>query len=369
MAPIKTAVLGTGMSAFIFHYPFLKALPNHFEVYAAWERRATSTESKARAAFPNVKVYTKLDELLADSNIELVVISLPPNVHYEVVSQALNAGKHVLCEKPFTPTYGEAKELFDLAKSKNLMLTVYQNRRFDGDFLTAKECIENGRLGEVVQFESHIDRFRLFRKGNWKDVPNPGCGLVYDLGSHLIDQAITLFGTPHSVTAKLESQRQIPPLEVEDCFRIVLHYLPQEGRLPLDVIVCSSSISCGLDMRYIIKGTRGSFLKFGIDPQESQLNEGMSPMDPGYGVDSSHHYATLWTLPPDIDVRHPPKPTKSTLMTIAGDYRRFYLEVHEALVTKTFETSVKPHQVLLVEKIIEAAYKSSQSSTSIPLSE
>ncbi|EPX73780.1 gfo/idh/mocA family oxidoreductase [Schizosaccharomyces octosporus yFS286] len=367
MSPIKTAVLGTGMSAFIFHYPFLEALPEKFEIYAAWERRATAEHSKARSAYPNIKVYTQLDELLADPKVELVVVSLPPDAHVDAVTAALNAGKHVLCEKPFTPTYEEGKRLFDLAKSKNLLLAVYQNRRWDGDFLTAKDVIDSGRLGDIVELESHIDRHRLFRKGNWKDVPSPGSGLVYDLGAHLIDQAVYLFGVPESVTGKVFCQRQIPPLEVEDNFTIVLHYPAKEGKLPVEVILRSTSISCGLSFRYCIKGTRGTFLKFGSDPQEGQLNKGMKPSEGGYGQESSENYAKLWTVPLDADVKALPAPALSTVPTISGNYLALYEEVYESISNKSFTTSVLPEQVLTVEKIIEAAYKSSETSASVKI--
>ncbi|WBW74737.1 oxidoreductase involved in NADPH regeneration [Schizosaccharomyces osmophilus] len=367
MSPIKTAVLGTGMSAFIFHYPFLETLPEKYEIYAAWERRATPEHSKARSAYPNIKVYTQLNDLLADSNVELVVVSLPPDAHVAAVTAALNAGKHVICEKPFTPTYEEAKQLFELAKSKNLLLAIYQNRRWDGDFLTAKSVIDSGRLGDVVEFESHIDRFRLFRKGNWKDVPSPGSGLVYDLGAHLIDQAVYLFGVPESVTGKVLCQRQIPPLEVEDNFTIVLHYPAKEGKLPIEVILRSSSVSCGVSFRYCIKGTRGTFLKFGSDPQESQLNKGMKPSEGGYGQESSENYAKLWTVPIDADVKALPDPALSTVPTTTGNYRALYEEVYHTLSGKSSAISVLPEQVLTVEKIIEAAYKSSKTSSSVKI--
>ncbi|CAB46711.2 gfo/idh/mocA family oxidoreductase [Schizosaccharomyces pombe] len=368
MPPIKTAVLGTGVSAFVFHFPFLEALPSKFEIYACLERRATVTQSKARSAYPNILVYTNLDELLADVNIELVVVSLPPNVHSEIVKKALNAGKHVVCEKPFTPTYEEAKELYELAESKSLLLAIYQNRRWDGDFLTAKKIIESGRLGQVVEFESHFDRYRLGRKsGSWKDEPRPGNGMVYGIGSHLIDQAVSLFGTPYSVTAKLEAQRQIPPLEVEDYFRIILHYPAKGNKLPINVILSSTNVSCGCEMRFCIKGTRGSFMKFGFDPQESQLHSGMKPNDHGFGTDRFELYGNLWTVPLDADVKALPEPTKITVPTVQGNYRDFYDAVFEEILKKANEFPIKSDQVLAVEKIMEAAYKSSESSSSIQL--
>ncbi|EEB07110.1 GFO/IDH/MocA family oxidoreductase [Schizosaccharomyces japonicus yFS275] len=368
MAPIRTAVLGTGLSAFVFQLPILAALPEEFEIYACWERRATPQQSKARDAYPSITVYTQLDDLLADKKVDLVIVSLPPEVHFDAVKKSLEAGKHVICEKPFTATAQEAQTLFDLADRSGRLLAVYQNRRWDGDYLTTKALVESGRLGDVVEFESHIDRYRLARKGTWKDIPGPGNGLVYDLGTHLIDQAVALFGAPHSVTAKIFSQRQLPPLDVEDYFSITLHYPAAPGRLPLEVILKSTHVSLGYEQRFVVRGTRGTFLKTGHDLQEDHLRAGVQPGESTFGIEADDWRGTLWSVPHDAPLAHLPPLTVERVPTLHGDYRRFYRHIADVVRSGDYSQLVVTHeQNLVVLRIIEAAYKSSQSACSVVL--
>ncbi|EEB07074.1 GFO/IDH/MocA family oxidoreductase [Schizosaccharomyces japonicus yFS275] len=364
MARIKVAVLGTGVSASIFHFPYLEALPKQYELYACWERRATETYSKAKEKYPNIKVFTNVDELLADTAIELVVVSLPPACHEEIVTKALNAHKHVVCEKPFTETVEEAKKLFELADKVDRLLCVYQNRRWDGDYMTVKNLIESGRLGQIVEFESHFDRYSvsLGSKKSWKGELGYANGLLYGIGSHLIDQAIALFGEPVGVTAKVMNQRQFPPLGLDDYYYIVLHYSADNEQLPTEVILRSTFVAPGYTPRFIVRGTKGTFVKEGFDPQEKQIAKGMKPDDPAYGKDHPDNYGSLWytddVVEPDI--------IKETVPTTIGDYRFFYRQIAKCIENNDRSlTPVPPQHTLSVQRVISASIQGSASGESV----
>ena len=210
MQPINTAILSFGMSGQVFHGPFIHLHPG-FNFYAVWER----TKNLAQEKYPGVKTYRDLDELLSDDAIELVIVNTPTYTHYEYAKKTLEANKHAIVEKAFTTTFAEAEELAALAKHKGKFLSVYQNRRWDSDFKTVKKVLDEGLLGDVVEAEIHFDRFNqnLSPKAH-KENPNPGAGVVYDLGPHVIDQALCLFGMPEAVFADIRVLR--PHSQVDD---------------------------------------------------------------------------------------------------------------------------------------------------------
>src|SRR6476469_8358943 len=199
MSPIKTAICSFGMSGKLFHAPFVDVNPG-FELYSVLER----TKNLALEIYPNIKTFRTLEEMLSDNAIELVIVNTPNATHYEYAKAALNAGKHVIVEKPFTVHSPEAKELIALAKEKKLQLSVYQDRRYDSGFLTIKKLLDEKLLGDITEAEIHFDRFKeeLSYKAH-KEEAKEGNGIVYDLGAHLIDQALQLFGMPNAVFADI----------------------------------------------------------------------------------------------------------------------------------------------------------------------
>lgn len=247
--PIKTALCSFGMSGLVFHSPFLSINPG-FNFYAVWER----TKNEAQKKFPNVITYRTLDEMLSDELVELVIVNTPNYTHFEYARKALQAGKHVIVEKPFTVTVKEAQELIDLAKKENKILSVYQNRRYDSDYKTIKKVLDKKLLGEVVEAEFHFDRYReeLSPKQH-KEIPGPGTGVLYDLGAHLIDQALQLFGWPSKLFADIRIIR--PVSKVDDYFEVLLYYPNLRVRLK-----ASYSVREALP-GYIIHGLKGSFIK------------------------------------------------------------------------------------------------------------
>ncbi|MDC0534796.1 oxidoreductase [Francisellaceae bacterium] len=334
---IKVGVIGFGLSATVFHIPFINASEN-MELIAI----STSKKYEMLKAHPyNVAHHLTADELIKDQNVELVVITAPNEVHYSLAKQALEKGKHVVLEKPMTNTIEEAEKLINLANAKNLILSVFHNRRWDGDFLTIKKLIDSGKLGEVRTFESHFDRFRPEVRERWREVPGPGAGILYDLGSHLIDQALCLFGTPQSLTARCLPLRD--KSQIADYFHIQLHYDK------LEVILHASMLSAGENRRFRVDGTKGTYIKYGLDPQENQLRNGMSPSDSGYGIESKNDYGMLCSeLQNDV--------VKSEV----GNYAIFYQGVTDAIQGKK-TTHVTAESALEVIKLIELSEKSSQS--------
>ncbi|GAA5905992.1 uncharacterized protein JCM6883_002516 [Sporobolomyces salmoneus] len=366
--PINVAVIGFGMSATVFHLPFLFSLPSHFNVHTIVERSATSTSSKARDAFPhlNLNVVNTLEEALEIEEIEAVWVLSINDTHYDYAKKCLEKGKHVVVEKPVTPTSGEAEELAKLAEEKNLVLAVYQNRRWDADFLTIKKMIDEGTFGELSEFQSNFDRFRNEAAVTkvWKEKDLPGSGLAYDLGSHLVDQLLSLFGPPHSITAHLSNSRLIGNPSVPDSFRILLHYPPSPSTpsrsLPLTAIAQSSSLSLmNPQQRFLVKGTEACYLKHGLDPQEDSLKKGGKEAieSESFGKEREEMWGTLWT-----------KEGERKVESEKGEYRKWFENVAEAIESGDREKLiVKPEQAALTIKLIELAIQSSKEGRTIEL--
>lgn len=263
------------MSGRIFHSPFLTANPG-FTFKAVVERH----EKKAALRYPDVVSYNTIDELINDDEIELIIVNTPNNTHFDFAVKALNAGKHVLLEKPAATNSDEVKTLYDLAKKVNRHIIVYQNRRWDSGFLLVKEIIESGRLGQLIEIHFRFDRFkRTLNAKRFKETAStPASGLVYDLGPHLIDNIISLFGRPLSFTKTTGIYRE--GSEVDDYFYYHLKYPNQ-----LNVFLTSGLLMAEVLPGFAVYGTEGSFVKERCDVQEAQLDAGMLPTDAGYGIE------------------------------------------------------------------------------------
>jgi predicted dehydrogenase len=298
----------------------------------------------ARQKYPLARVVRSVDELLADGRIRLCVVATPNETHFELARRCLKAGRNVLVDKPFTVTSEQSALLIRLAEKRKLLLTVYQSRRFDGDFKTVRKILAAGTLGRLVMFESHFDRFRPTLKNAWREKPGPGAGMLYDLGPHLIDQALQLFGKPEAVTADIRTEREGGT--VDDAFDLRFDYLGMRA------ILRSTMIARAHRTRFVIHGTAGSFTKTALDPQEEPLRRGIAPGGPGWGEDPEAHWGMLY-LASDSE------PGGTKVKTETGDYREFYANLRDAMLGMA-ELVVKPQQALDVIRAIEIAIESNQ---------
>ncbi len=335
---INTALIGFGMSGEFFHAPFIDAHPD-FNLIKVVERHS----ARSKELYPYVKVVKDYKEVLIDEEIDLVVINTPNYLHYEMAAGALEAGKHVVVEKPFVCTSREAALLIEIAKRKNLVLSVFQNRRWDGDFLTVKKIIENRLLGRLVEFRSHFDRYRNYIKPNsWKEQPHPGSGLLYDIGPHLIDQAVVLFGKPETVYADLRSLRE--GSKIIDNFEIILSYDK------LKVVLNSGFLYKQPLVRFALFGTEGTFIKNGLDPQEDTLKTFGYNNSTGWGTEPEEMWGELNTGVNGLNF-------KGKIETEAGCYQKYFENIYDA-VTGGKELAVKPEEALATTRIIELALES-----------
>lgn len=272
---INTGLLAYGMSGKVFHAPFIASHPG-FNFHAIVERN----HKLAQTDYPSIISYNSIEEILADDSIELIIINTPNYTHYEYAKLALNAGKHILIEKPFTATTAQAKELFTLAKTVGKKALVYQNRRYDSGFNAVKKVIESGNLGKLVEVHFRYDRYRNEIGAKlFKEEPYEASGLSYDLGPHLLDQAISLFGRPDNFYKVLSRNRE--NTKVDDYFNIQLSYPNQ-----LHVFLTASMLVADIKDAFVLNGTMGSFSKNHADVQEEQLLKGMKPTDIGYGIEN-----------------------------------------------------------------------------------
>ncbi|MGN6341281.1 MAG: Gfo/Idh/MocA family oxidoreductase [Ginsengibacter sp.] len=346
-SPIKTALCSFGMSGLVFHSPFLSINPG-FNFYAVWER----TKNEAQKKFPNVITYRTLDEMLSDELVELVIVNTPNYTHFEYAQKALQAGKHVIVEKPFTVTVKEAQQLIDLAKKKNKILSVYQNRRYDSDYKTIKKVLDKKLLGEVVEAEFHFDRYReeLSPKQH-KEIPGPGTGVLYDLGAHLIDQALQLFGWPSKLFADIRIIR--PVSKVDDYFEVLLYYPNLRVRLK-----ASYSVREALP-GYIIHGLKGSFIKPKTDVQEALLQAGNIPGGKDWGREPETEKGLLHTEIDGIEER-------KYIDSEQGNYDDYYSGIYEA-IRNNKPVPVTAEEGMKVIRIIETAFESSEAQKVIQL--
>ena len=332
---IKTAIIGYGFSATTFHIPFINTLPE-FEFTAV----STRNREAVNRDWPNVQHYESAQDLLNHSDAELVIITAPNDVHFELAKQALENGKHVIIEKPFVTNIADGEALIALAAEKDRILSVYHNRRWDGDFLTIKKMIEEKRCGELKHYESHFDRFRPEVRQRWREQATNGGGLLFDLGSHLIDQALVLFGVPDAITAQCEIMRE--GSTNVDYFNIVLHYPNHLATLHGDLF------SAGPNKRFTLKGTQGSYEKYGLDPQEACLIAGVLPNKPQWANETSEQYGRFY----DAD-------GVETITTESGCYQQYFQELALAINTNT-APPVTTTDALWNIKLIALAMESSR---------
>ena len=341
---INTGIVGYGKSAKFFHVPLLKAAEG-FTVRSILQRN----KSDSKLDFPDARLVRDMKDLLKDDQLDLVIITSPNAVHFEQAFAALNAGKHVVVEKPFTVTSVEAKKLIKLASDNKLILTIFQNRRWDGDFLTLKEVIESGRLGKIVEFESTYNRFRnQLIDHAWKEKEVPGSGILYDLSPHLIDQTLMLFGLPGKIYADISAQRGG---DADDRFDLMLFYPDIKVMLRAGMLVPEDT------PRFILRGTKGSFIKYGLDPQERDLANGISPKNKGWGKEPQENWGALY-IESDGDLK------KENVETRPGNYPFFYEELRNSILNKC-EPPVLPQTGMHIIQIIEKAVESNEGEKAI----
>jgi scyllo-inositol 2-dehydrogenase (NADP+) len=352
MSDIGVAVVGFGLGGRVFHAPFVSAVPG-LKLEAIVQRKG----DEAAKAYPNTRILRSIDEALADPTIQLVVISTPNETHFSLAKQSLLAGKHVVIDKPFAATSAQAKELWDIAASKHLILAPFHNRRWDGDFLTVKKLLHEGVLGRLVTFESHFDRFRpVPRENTWKEAENPANGMLFDLGPHLVDQALALFGAPDAISGSVRADRD--QTAIEDAFDITLHYNGPNGK-GLLAHCRTSYLACLNAPRFVLHGTKGSFEKHGLDPQEPTLVGGAKVPTLGspevWLQEKEAAWGKLAIAPVPSD---PAMLVERQVKTEPGDYRGFYANVRDAILG-TAPLAVTAEDGYRVTKLLEMARESS----------
>jgi scyllo-inositol 2-dehydrogenase (NADP+) len=337
MQTIKTTLCSFGMSGWVFHAPFITSHKG-FELYGVWER----TKNLAPEKYPSIKTFRDLDTMLADDAIDLVIVNTPSITHFDYTKKALLAGKHVIVEKPFTATVAEAEQLIQLAKEKNKLLSVFQNRRWDSDFLTVQKILGSKQLGQLKEVEIHYDRFtpELSYKMH-KETPTPAVGVVYDLGAHLIDTALQLFGKPNALFADTMVMRQNS--QVDDYFEILMYYTSFRVRL-------KATMFAKEPQGFIIHGTKGSFIKSRSDVQETQLQQHKNPLDDDYGAEPESAYGLLHT---EINGTF----VKEKIKSERGNYVNYYEGIYQAIINNK-PLPVTADEGKKIIEIIGKAYKS-----------
>jgi scyllo-inositol 2-dehydrogenase (NADP+) len=338
---IDVGLIGYGLAGRSFHAPVISAVPG-LRLAAILER----TGNDAAGKYPDVRIVRTLDELLAIKEIRLIVIATPNDSHFPLAQQCFAAGRDVLVDKPFTTTLKEAIALVEFAKQQGRLLTVYQNRRYDGDFQAIVQLVTSGELGRIVRFESNYDRFRpQLRPTAWRERSGPGTGIFFDLAPHLIDHALLLFGMPEALTADIRTERE--GAVADDAFDLAFHY-PRGLRTDLR----SSILAAATRPRFILHGTQGAFVKQSFDPQESNLRRGYIPSDTAWGAEPQENWGLL-TLSENGTL------TERRVPSANCDYRDFYANLRDAVLGKA-KLAVSPDWALDVMRLLELARQSSQ---------
>jgi scyllo-inositol 2-dehydrogenase (NADP+) len=346
MQTLDVGLVGFGLGGRCFHAPVINAVPG-LRLAAILQRSGDS----AAHLYPNAHVVRSLEELLGIDSIRLVAISTPNQTHFPLAQRCLEAGRHVVVDKPFATTVAEAIALLNLAKQRNLVLSVYHNRRFDADFQALRQTIADGALGRIIRFESTYDRFRPTAKpGAWREQPGPGSGILFDLAPHLLDQAMTLLGTPQSIAADVRTERH--NISTDDAFDIFLYY-PQGTR----ALLRATMMSANPRPRLVILGDKGSYLKREFDPLEPNLRDGKIPTGPSWAVAKEENFGELTLVENGL--------TTTRKVSSIGDWREFYANVRDAIVAKT-PLLVTPQEALNVMVALELAFESSTKRCAIP---
>ena len=337
---IDVGVIGFGLSARAFHAPIIQAI--HGVRLAAIFARTGKFDSND---YPEVRLVRSLDELLVIQSIRLIVVATSNTSHFALVQKCLEAGRDVVVEKPFATSFEEAEQLVALAEKLGRTLTVFHERRWDGDFQTVKQVIASGKLGRAVRFEAHWDRYRpVVRFGAWREQPQPGSGVLFDIAPHLIDQVLILFGRPNAVTANTRIERDQGL--TDDAFDVLLHY-PRGMTASLH----STMLAVAPRPRYVVHGTYGSFVKHGSDPQEALLRAGHRPGGDSWGLEANENWGAITLRDKDVSVSR-------AVPTVRGDYRGFYENLRDTLLGKS-SLAVTASQALEVMRVLVLARRSS----------
>jgi predicted dehydrogenase len=341
---LNVALIGYGFAGKSFHAPLIATTPG-LRLHTV----VSSDPDKVRANWPDARVVPDAADANSDPDIGLVVVATPNPLHAPQADAALEAGKAVVIDKPFAITAAEARNLVEKSEARGLVLSVFHNRRWDSDFLTLRRLIGDGRLGEVVQFESHFDRYRPVVRDRWRERPGPGAGAWFDLGPHLLDQALVLFGEPLAIQADIASQRQADM--ADDYFHVVLRY-PR-----LRAILHASMLTPARGARLIVHGTGGTYTYVPLDPQEGQLKSGLLPTSPRWGRSAYSPVLTTAVEDERTDITLDPEP---------GDYGAYYRGVRDAVLHGA-PKPVSPREALRVMELLELAARSSVERREIPL--
>lgn len=337
---LSVGLIGFGLAGASFHAPLIRAVPG-------LSLRKVFTSRIADAEMAGLSVVRSAEALFEDPAIDLIVIASPNQTHYPLAKAALLAGKHVVIDKPIAVTMADADELITLSRERRRILTVFHNRRWDGDFLTVRRLVDDGQLGEITLFEACWDRFRPAIKQGWREAPEPGSGLLNDLGPHMVDQALVLFGWPDAVSADMAVQRQ--DARVDDYFSLTLYYGEKRVRLAASTLIAQPR------PRFALHGLRGSFIKYGLDPQEAQLRSGMSPTTDGFGVDRPERFGIIFSA----------EGASAPVPTLPGSYMSFYQGVADAIRTSGLPP-VDPNDARAGLSLIDLARRSAEKGIRIP---
>jgi len=340
----SVALIGYGFAGKTFHAPLISATRGLVLTHVV-----SSDPQKVHKDWPAVTVFPTPDDAFRNPEIDLIAIATPNATHFDLAKNALQAGKHVVVDKPFTITVCEASELIVLARASSRLLSIFQDRRWDSDFLTLRQIVASGRLGEIVHFESHYDRFRPDVRVRWREQPGPGSGIWYDLGCHLVDQALQLFDVPDFIFGDFAAQRKNG--EVVDYFHVILSYGKRR------VILHGGSLVHGGSPRFVVHGTRGSYIKYGMDPQEDALKAGRTPGGPNWGHDS--HDGVIFYQ--ENGEQH-----SDIIPTLPGDYPAFYRGIRD-VIEQGGEPPVTTTEAIRVMTILELASRSAAKGLVIPM--
>ncbi len=341
---IRVGLIGYGYASKTFHAPLISGTPG-----MTLAAVASSDENKVHADWPAMPVVSGPERILNDPNIDLVVIPTPNDTHFPLAKAALEAGKHVVVDKPFTVTLSQARELEALEKGGGRLLSVFHNRRWDSDFLTVKALINEGLLGEVGYFESHFDRYRPQVRNRWREQGGPGSGIWYDLAPHLLDQVVNLFGLPVSMQVDLAQLR--PGSQSTDYFHAVLAW-PQRR-----VVLHGTLVAAAETARFIIHGSRGSYVKYGLDPQEERLKSGERLPQEDWGYDMRDG---VLTRAEGEDI------TEESWLTLPGNYPAYYAAIRDAL-NGSGTNPVPASQAIQIMELIELGLESARHRTTLCL--
>lgn len=339
---LQIGLVGYGYAGATFHAPLIEHSGR-----AVVSAIVSSQSERAGSDWPTARIVADIDTLLTDVGIDCIVIATPNDTHFELARRTLEAGKHVVIDKPITLTAEDARTLVRAASQRKLLLAPFQNRRWDGDFRTVQALIASGRLGHITHFESHFDRFRPEVKQRWRENARTGGGLLYDLGPHLIDQVLVLFGAPDSVNATIAAYRE--HAQAEDYVHLQLAYPDKQ------VVLHASALTALETPRFVVHGTRGSYLKTGLDSQEEQLKIGMRPGHPEW---AKNFPGMIREVNGNLDVR-------GELMTVPGAYEEFYRAVAASILDGS-PFPITAADAVMVSDILELARKSADEGRRLP---